>query len=309
MNTRERIQLKIKERKLFLVYILILFTSLLITQINLVSAADLTASQYNLKIILNYPQEIFSDSIEINRSYLESNNKTNNKNIYLDSFTLKNSKGKEIPSRYITLETPYLQKKGNLDRQHRFLILKTNQQKSWFRIGLLKETAFFEPGEYTGIININNLDWEIRVVLVIKPFVSFSIEDYAFKFKITEPFVNSFIITDSLFKMDIKSNHNNWEIKAHLEEFINKKGEKLDSKYLYYNLEKEGKIIDINKLKKNQFSNFTENEVIINGSDYEQGLRAIRFGIDLTRNNTDVQEAGLYRGKVIFTLRNFNNNL
>ncbi|MFW5736657.1 MAG: hypothetical protein ACOCXB_04800, partial [Halanaerobium sp.] len=102
--------MKIKKSKLFLVYILFIFTSLLIIPINLISAADLSASQYEIKLSLDYPQAITSDPLAIDKISLEAENSSGNKNIYLRSFTLKNSRGKEIPARYIILETPHLQK-------------------------------------------------------------------------------------------------------------------------------------------------------------------------------------------------------
>ncbi len=303
--------MKINEKISFVIYILLIFISFLIILTNLIYAEDITASQYKLNFILNYPQKVISDPVEINRTSLETDKKNENQNIYLDSFILKNSKGKEIPEHYIILETPFLQKQETLDKQHRFLILRNNQDKSWFRIGLAKETGFIEPGEYTGILNIDDLDWEIKVKAVIKPFVSFSIEENTFEFEIIEPFANEFFITDDFYQMNVDYNHSNWEVKAHVEGFINEQGEKLDPEYLYYHLERTDISTDINKLKKDEFSNFKEDEmnIMINGRDYDRGLTAIRFGVNLARDNVDVQPAGFYKGKIIFTLRILNNNL
>jgi hypothetical protein len=303
--------LKIKDRKLFLIYILLIFTSLLIIPINLISAADLSASEYEINLNMDYPQEITSDPIEINRIFLEAENRSDHKNIYLESFTLNNSRGKEIPARYIKIETPHLQGKETLDNRTRYLIIKNNQEKSWFKIELIKEAAFLEPGEYTGIITIDDLDWEIKVTALIKPFVSFSISDNTFKFEITEPFERNFFITDDLYLIDVDSNHSNWEIQAELDEFTNEQGEKLNPEYLFYRLEAADRKIDINYLQKDQFSNFNENKmtIMINGSGYDQGLTGVRFGVDLARESTIVQPSGLYSGKIIFTLRTLDNNL
>jgi hypothetical protein len=305
------VKLKIKNRKLSLVYILLIFTFLLIMQMNLIYAADLTVSQYELYFTLDYSQEMISDPVEINRTSLEADNRADNKNIYLDSFTLKNARGKEIPAHYIKIETPHLQGQELLDNRPRYLIMKKNQEKSWFKIGLAKAASFLEPGEYTETITIEGLDWEIKVTAVIKPFVRLSIEDNTFNFEIKEPFESDFFITDDLFKINVDYNHLNWEIKAHLEEFINGQGEKLAPRYLFYRLRKADRRIDINDLQKDQFSNFNKDEMIImiNGRDYDRGLKAIRFGVDLERENTTVQPSGLYNGKIIFTLRTLDNDL
>jgi hypothetical protein len=295
-------------KKINLIFALIIFI-LIITNINLLAAENLTASQYDLKLTLNNPQEIISAPVEINRSSLEAINSTAKKNIYLNRFTLKNAKGIEIPARYLKIETPHLQEQETLDNRHRFMILKNNQEKSWFKIGLTKEAAFFEPGEYTGIISIDDLDWEIKLTALIKAFVSFSVEDNNFEFEIAEPFSSDFFIADDLYQMKVDSNHSNWEIQAHLEDFINEEGENLDPKYLYYRLEAAARSTDIKQLQKDQFSNFNDDQttIMINGRDYERGLRAIRFGLDLAREDAGVQQSGLYRGKIIFTLRILNN--
>jgi hypothetical protein len=298
------VKLKIRlEKKINLIFALIIFI-LTITNINSLATGNLTASQYDLNLTLSYPQEIISAPVEINRSSLKTNS-TVKQNVYLDSFILKNSKGKEIPASYIKIETPNLQEMERLDNRHRFLIMKNNQEKSWFKIGLAKEAAFFEPGEYTGIISIDDLDWEIKLTALIKPFVSFSVEDNTFEFEIAEPFASDFFITDELYQIKVDSNHSSWEIKAHLEDFINEEGENLDPKYLYYRLEEADRSTDINQLQKDQFSSFKDDQmtIMINGHDYDQGLKAIRFGLDLAREGTAVQESGLYRGKIIFTLR------
>ena len=284
-----------KDRKLFLVYVILIFTSLLIIQTNLVYAENLTASKYEINLTLDYQQQILSDPLEIKRTLLEQETRINKENIYLESFNLKNSKGVEIPFQYIIIENPNLQKQKRLDSRTRFLVMKEDQQKSWFKIGLTKEAAFFEPGEYTGIINIDHLDWEIKLTALIKPFVSFSVEDNTFEFEIAEPFSSDFFIADDLYQMKVDSNHSNWEIKAHIEDFINEEGENLDPKYLYYRLEEADRSTDINQLQKDQFSNFKDGEmtVMINGREYDQGLRAIRFGLDLAREGAAVQQSGL----------------
>ena len=301
--------MKIKDRKLFLVYILLILTSLSIIKTNLIYAADLTTSQYDINISLNYPQERISEPVEINRSSSETVNSTAEQNIYLEIFILKNSKGKEIPARYLKIETPHLQELETLDKRPRYLILKNNQEKSWFKIGLTKEAAFFEPGEYTGIVKIDDLDWEINISLIIKPFVSFSVEDNTFDFVITEPFSSDFFIADDLYQLKVDSNHSSWEIQAHLEDFENEEGENLDPRYLYYRRENADRNKDNNQLQKDQFSNFKSEQmtVIINGRDYDRGLRSIRFGVSLAREGLAVQRSGLYRGKIIFTLRILNN--
>ncbi|MFP4371691.1 MAG: hypothetical protein ACLFQ4_05675, partial [Halanaerobium sp.] len=172
-------------KKFNLVFALVIFI-LIIININTL-AAGLTVSDYELNLSLNYPREVISDPVEIKSSNSEAENGTKNvtknENVYLDKFILENSKGKEIPARYIILETPHLQKQETLDTQHRYLIMKKNQEKSWFKLGLTKEAAFFEPGEYTGIITIADLDWEINVTVLIEPFVSFSIADNTFEFE------------------------------------------------------------------------------------------------------------------------------
>ena len=300
--------MQIKDRKLFLIYILLIFTSLPIIQINSIQAADLTTSQYEINLILDYPQKIFSETVAINRSSSNSINSADNKNNYLESFILKNKKGKEIPVRYIKIETPYLQEEETLDKRQRYLIMKKNQEKSWFKIGLSKEAAFLEPGQYTGIIEIDDLEWQIKVTALIKPFVNFSIDDNTFEFEIAEPFQSNFFITDDLFQIDIISNHNDWEIQGQLEEFTNGQGSKLDPEYLFYRLEADLKKDKIN-INQNQFSNFKkdENIIMISGNNYNQDLKGIRFGVDLSRDKDSIQPAGIYKGRIIFTLRNLNN--
>jgi hypothetical protein len=80
---------------------------------------------------------------------------------------------------------------------------------------------------------------------------------------------------------------------------------------LFYRLRKADRRIDINDLQKDKFSNFNKDEMIImiNARDYDRGLKAIRFGVDLERENTTVQPSGLYNGKIIFTLRTLDNDL
>jgi len=299
-----------KDRKLFLVYVILIFTSLLIIQTNLVYAENLTASKYEINLTLDYQQQILSDPIEIKRTLLEPETRINKKNIYLESFNLKNSKGVEIPFQYIIIENPNLQKQKRLDSRTRFLVMKEDQQKSWFKIGLTKEAALLDPGEYTGIINIDDLDWQIKVTVLIKRFANFSKNDNTFEFEITEPFESNFFITADLYKIDIISNYSDWEVQGYLEGFTNAEGETLNSDHLFYRLEEVNRSIDINRLQKDQFSNFKEKQmIIINGRDYNQNLRAIRFGVDLGRESSTVQPAGLYNGKIVFTLRTLDNNL
>lgn len=287
--------------------ILFVIPLFIVINFNIVEASYLTASKYEIEMIIDNPREVTSDTINLNLDL--DNESIVKKNIYLENFILENSAGTEIPPRYIKIETPHLLQKESLDKQHRFLISKMDQEKSWFRISLAKEAAFLEPGEYTGFINIDDLDWEIKVSVLIKSFVNFSINDNTFELEITEAAHTNFFIADDLCEINIESNYSNWEIKAHLEKFTNEAGNNLEPEFLFYRLEEVNRKTDLENLTQEQFSNFKENDMIImiNGKDYKSGLIAIRFAVDLLRDNNSVQPSGLYRGKLIFTLRSLNN--
>ena len=259
---------------------------------------------------IDYPQEKISDTINIDLD-TELDTIKNNKNIYINSFTLQNSSRQQIPQQYIKIETPYFNE--TLDKPHRFLLMKKEEKKSWFKISLLKQAAYLEPGKYEGKINIDEMDWELDINILIKPFVSLSLIENNFELEITNASQTDFFIAPDLFEIEVESNHSDWEIEAALEQeaFQNQEGNLLDPDDLYYRLERLDQKSDLNELKKEQFTSLSENGMItiINGSDYQNGLKAIRFGVDLAGENNSVQPAGLYSGKIIFTLKTLNNNL
>jgi hypothetical protein len=292
-----------------LIYISAAIILFIILTTNLLIAADLTASKYELTLSLDHLQEVTSNIININSVNFTKNNSTGN-NVYLDNFTLKNKKGNEIPSHYIKIETPYFQ--NTLENSYRFLIMKKDQEKSWFKIGLITKTAYLDPGKYEGIINIDGLDWQINVNVVIKPFVNLYLKEKRLEFKITNPFQSDFFISPDLYELNVKYNHSDWEIQASLEnEFVNERGNIITAANLFYRLEDLNQQNDLDKLKIEQFKNFnkSKNIIIIHGNDYQNGLTAIRFGVNLTGESSSVLPAGLYSGNIIFTLRTLNNKL
>ncbi|MGM0500349.1 MAG: hypothetical protein ACQERL_09095 [Bacillota bacterium] len=287
-------------------FIILLF---FVMNINLAAASYLTASEYEIKMIIDYSQKVTSDPININAK-AETEAELKNNNIYIDTFVLQNSDGEEIPSQYIKIETPYFNE--TLDKRHRFLLMKNERDKSWFKISLSSQAAYLEPGKYEGKINIDELDWEIDIKVLINPFISLQLNEDRFKFEITDASQTDFFIVPDLFELDVRSNHTDWEIQAALkqEAFINQQGNLLSPDNLYYRLERTDQKYDLNELKQEQFKNLTEDGVItiINGSDYQKGLTAIRFGVDLTGANNSVQPAGIYSGDIIFTLKTLQDN-
>lgn len=291
---------------IYLSVLIILFTIFLSSSL---TAADLTPSENEIKFRLDQPEELLSQTIKIRTINPENNNLRSN-NIYLENFTLKNSRGKEIPARYIKVETPYL--KETLEKSYRFLLMKRDQQKSWFKIGLSRKTAFLEPGSYQGSINIDGLDWQINIELLIEPFVNLSLSEKEVEFEIDNAAESDFFTAPDLYQLNVEYNHDNWEILANLEnEFVSESGNTITAENLFYRLEDLNQKKYYQKSEKDNFENMKENEAvpIINGSDYQKGLTGIRFAVSLTGPGASVQPAGLYSGNIVFTLRTFNNSL
>lgn len=295
-----------KVKILDLLFIIIIF---FIINSNSASASYLNASKYEIKLKIDYPREVISDSININTGF-ETENKLKKNNIYLERVVLENSSRQKIPSQYIKLETPYFN--DTLDKQHRFLLMKKENEKSMFKISLLRQAAYLEPGKYEGKIYIDELDWEIDISVIVNPFVVLNLKKSKFEFEITNASRSNFFIAPDQFVLIVNSNHTDWEIEAVLKEeaFLNQQEDILSADKLYYLLERAYQKNDLNELKKKQFTSISENGMIamINGSDYQKGLKAIRFGVDLAGDNNFVQPAGLYSGNIIFTLRTLKNN-
>jgi hypothetical protein len=271
-------------------------------------AADLTASEYELNFTLDHAEEVLSNTINVNTNTAKENS-IRSTNIYLENFTLKNSKNKEIPAHYIKVETPYF--KDTLEKSYRFLLMKSDQEKSWFKIGLISKAAFLDPGIYEGVINIDGLDWQINIVVTIKPFVNLYLSDRKFEIKITDPSQSDFFIAPNLHLINVESNYTDWEIQGSLEaEFASKEGNLIKAEDLFYRLEEVNQKNRTKTLEKSQFQNFNkkDNSIIITGSDYQRGLKALRFGITLAGEDLSVQPAGIYSGRIIFTLRTLSNN-
>ncbi|RCW52330.1 MULTISPECIES: hypothetical protein [Halanaerobium] len=288
---------------LFLLLILFLFLTT-----NFTKAANLSASGYEINLNIDSPQQVFSTNIDL--GLINREEELPLKNIYLEKFILKSAEGKEIPANYIKIETPYFQ--DTMDQSYRYLLMKKDQVKSWFKIGLLSKTVYLDPGIYKGFINIDDLDWEIMVKVTIEPFVKLNLDEKNIEFSVNNPRETDFFIAPKLYELNIDYNHTDWEVQACLEnEFESDKGEILAAKNLFYRLENLNQKTDLLKLNKDQFKNFqTEYSLIlINGKEYQEGLNSIRFGIDLTGEESSVQPAGFYSGNIIFTLRILDNNL
>jgi len=287
----------------------VLIILFLVISFNSAAASYLTSSKYEIEMIIDNPEEIISDPIDINAD-TETKAGLKNNNIYIDSFVLQNSAGQEIPAQHIKIETPYFNQ--SLDKSYRFLLMKNEQEKSWFKISLLRQVAYFEPGKYSGKINIDQLDWEIDIEILIKPFVSLNLKENRFEFEISNASQTNFFIAPDLYEISVDSNHTDWEIQVALEQeaFLNQQGNSLSPDNLYYRLEAVDQQYDLNELKQEEFTNLKKNGMItmINGSDYQKGLTAIRFGVDLDGENNFVQPAGLYSGTIIFTLRTLEDN-
>ncbi|RAK10622.1 hypothetical protein C8C77_1049 [Halanaerobium saccharolyticum] len=287
--------------KISAVLIILLF---LVINSNSAAASYLTSSRYKIEMVVDTPEEIISDPININAS-TEKKAELKNNNIYIDSFVLQNSAGQEIASQYIKIETPYLNQ--SLDKSYRFLLMKNGQEKSWFKISLLRPAFYFGPGKYSAKINIDELDWEIDIEILIKPFVVLNLNENRFEFEISNASQTDFFIAPDLYEINVDSNHTDWEIQVALEQetFLNQQGNSLSPDNLYYRLETVDRQYNLNELKKEEFASLEKNGIItmINGSDYKKGLTAIRFGVDLEGENNSVQPAGLYSGTIIFTLR------
>ena len=291
---------------LFLLLILFLNLTLYFPQIE---AAEMNASSYEINLILDYPKEIISEIISI-QSAADNYIEDISENIYLERFKLINEQGREIDPSHIIIETSFI--KESLDRQHRFLVKKSDQEKGWFKIKIASEAVYNEPGIYTADIFVENLDWEVSLTLNIKPFVSLELPENEFQLEIGDPSQFPLYISPENYYINIKCNHYDWSLQAYLEEggLISEKDHILEADKVMYILKNIDNKINLNRLDTDDFFRFRkeENITILSGEDYEHGFNSILFAIRIGDSWSD-QPAGLYKGTVIFTLiEDYNNN-
>ncbi len=290
---------------LFLLLILFLNLTLYLPQIE---AAEITASSYEINLILDYPKEIISEIISI-QSVVDIDLEDVSENIYLERFNLINEEGREINPAHIIIETPFIEE--SLVRHHRFLVKKSDQENGWFKIKIASEAVYNEPGIYTADIFVENLDWEVSLTLNIRPFVSLELPENEFQIEIGDPSQLPLYISPENYYLYVKCNHYDWSLQAYLEDdgLISKKGHVLEADKVMYILKNIDQKMNLNRLDTDDFLKFRkeENITILSGDDYERGLNSILFAIRIGDSWSD-QPAGLYKGKVIFTLSDDNNN-
>ncbi len=267
-----------------------------------IQGAELEASHYQIFLKMNQTKDIVSENIIIEtKNSLEKIEME--KNIYLDRFRLVKIGGEEILPEYIEIETPFIKK--TLADQHRFLIMKKDENKSWFKVRILSDAVYSSPGEYKADIFINELDWQISLNIKVESFTIVNLSDNKFSINIDNPSDSNFYISQNLYKFNIDTNHTDWEISAFLEYggLYSDSGHYLSAEKVFYYFENSDKTNNSFNLTQEKFNNFNENKSInlISGDQYNRGFDSIRFAI-LLGENWSCQPAGLYRGTIIFTI-------
>lgn len=266
-------------------------------------ATTLTASHYELSFVLEHPQQLVSKGIVVERAPSEQN-RDNLKNVYLQSFRLEGTEGREIGAQHITIKTPYYE--GTLDSANRFLLLKPEQQWAEFKLGLLPGAAYNPPGFYTGKVVIEGLDWEFLIEVEVMPFVSLQLLDKTLQFNIEQPATSEFFIGSELCTIVVDTNHTQWDILARLQDgkLTNSDKHVMPQNKLFIRTEKSGEKLKTRGDIRNDFIQLSEegDTPILNGTEYMQGKTEIRFGIK-TGMDWTATPAGSYSNEVIFTIR------
>jgi len=290
---------------------LLLIISAFIMYSSGVQAASLRASSYEINLELDYAKDLLSESIVIQNDKNENGDlESSLDNIYLERFRLRTSDGEEIDPAYIVVQTPYIEE--SLDRQHRFLVKRAEDEKGWFKIEITSRAAFSRPGNYTADIYVDQLDWEISLNLAINAFVSIELPEDEFQIEIGDPSQFPLYISPENYYLNIKCNHYDWNLEAYFEDdgLFSEKGHFLEADKVMYILKNIDEKLDLNRLDSNDFYKFRkeENITILSGENYDRGLNSILFAVRIGDSWSD-QPAGLYSGTVIFTLiDDYNNN-
>lgn len=299
---------RVKSSKYIFIILLIICTFIYTSA---VQAESLRASSYEINLEIDYPKDLVSDSIVIQNNEDENGDfQSSLDNIYLERFKLRNSDGEEIDPAYIVVETPYIEE--SLERQHRFLAKRSEDEEGWFKIKISSRAAFSRPGNYTADIYVDQLDWEISLNFSIKPFVLLELPENEFQIEIGDPSQFPLYVSPENYYLNVKCNHYDWSIQAYLEDdgLLSEKEHFLEADKVMYILTNIDQKINYNRLGTDDFYKFRkeENITILSGDDYERGLNSILFAIRIGDSWSD-QPAGLYKGTIIFTLiEDYNNN-
>jgi len=273
-------------------------------------AENLRASSYELNLNMDYPQTITSDTITISEDEDSADLEAAASNIYLERFSLRNDEGEEIEAAQIVVETPFIEE--SLDRQHRFLVKKAEDDTGWFKVKISEKAAYSKPGIYTASLYVEKLDWEIDLKLEIESFVSMDLPQSEFQIEIDDPSQFPLYISKENYNLNLRCNHSDWRLEAYLEGdgLSNEAGNFLKAEKVLYILQNIDQKLDLNRLDADDFYSFREGESItmLTGEDFERNLNSIRFAIKIGDSWSD-QPAGLYKGTVVFTLINDTQNI
>ncbi|MFP4016165.1 MAG: hypothetical protein ACLFUI_03955 [Halanaerobiales bacterium] len=268
-----------------------------------VEAQSMTASSYEINFDLNRPGKYDSEIIRIN---LTNNDKQSiqDEHTYIKQFKLTNDDGNTIDPAYITLETPFY--RGTLDKKYRYLLFKEEQEKSWFKIGLLSDAVFVKPGLYKGIIDIPGMEWEVVIKVDVKPYVHIDILEDIIELDIDRPQSGNFHFASEPCRVIVEANYDNWQLDMRLAtgSLTAETGDQIDQSQIFYRCENQldGERNSRDKSREEFLRmNITGGNTLLQGSNYKKELLDIYVGVELGNKWSD-QPAGKYSGNIIFTL-------
>lgn len=280
--------------------IVIIFVLLLSNSIT-VSASEIKASNYEINIEIDNQMRVTSERVNLERILKEETGNS----IYVEPSIISNNQGEKIPDSLIEIKTS----KGNYNLStYNFLLMTENQASGWIEIELNPAVVNLRPGDYQGHLKITGLDWhQIDINITVKPFLQFNVTGKDIEIDIDQPRDSGIYVAKDEISLTILSNHNDWEIIAHLKDH---KLETDDNDTLAI-------INQNNILYRIDSGNFINREEDLN--DYkafpEDGSVLMVRNRDLFSNNVDIkfalqlpsswsdQLAGKYHGEVIFTIK------